>query len=73
MKEQKLNERESLQVITAMIERTKQRLHLGDGNILLMWGYLTVTISILVSTLLYFTGNVMWNWLWLHYGLLAGY
>lgn len=64
MKEQEINERQSIEIITAMIAQTKQRLHIGDGNIMLMWGYLTVSVSILVGTLLFVTGNQVWNWLW---------
>lgn len=64
MKEQKINPQESMDIITAMIDQTKIRLHIGDGNILLMWGYLTVSVSALVGTLLYVTENPVWNWLW---------
>lgn len=41
MEDKKISERESLELITAMIRRTKER-YIGDGNIMLMWGYLTV-------------------------------
>lgn len=64
MKEQQINERQSLDIITAMIAQTKERLHMGDGNILLLWGYLTVSVSILIGVLLYTTHNPAWNWLW---------
>lgn len=36
MEEIKLTEKESLEVITSMIARTKQR-YVGDGRIMLMW------------------------------------
>ena len=39
MEERKLTEKESLEVITTMIARTRER-YIGDGNIMLMWGYL---------------------------------
>lgn len=64
MKEQQINERQSLDIITAMIAQTKERLHMGDGNILLLWGYLTVSVSILVGVLLYITHSPACNWLW---------
>ena len=63
MEEKKLTEKESLEVITSMIARTKVR-YLGSGNILLMWGYLTVFTSILVWMLLATTRQNVWNWLW---------
>ena len=46
MDEKKLTEKESIILITEMISRTKER-YIGDGNIMLMWGYLTVLVSIL--------------------------
>lgn len=63
MEDKKLSEKESLEVITSMIARTKQR-YLGSGNILLMWGYLIVTVTILVWILIVNTHQNYWNWLW---------
>ncbi|MDE6304996.1 MAG: hypothetical protein K2L90_00225 [Muribaculaceae bacterium] len=57
-------ERESLEIITSMINRTKDRYMLGDGNILLIWGYLTVAVTVLVWILLALTHNNAVNWLW---------
>ena len=45
MEEKRINERESIEIITSMIARTKKRYSLGDGNIMLMWGCLTLCIS----------------------------
>lgn len=72
MKEQEINEKQSLEIITSMIAQTKKRLRMGDGNILLMWGYLTVGVSILVGTLIYFTHNPSWNWLWFLIWIIGG-
>lgn len=63
MEDKKLTEKESLEVITSMIARTKDR-YLGSGNILLMWGYLDVFVSILVWIMLDTTRQNVWNWLW---------
>lgn len=63
MEEKKLTEKESLELITSMIARTKAR-YIGNGNILLMWGYLVVTVSALVWVLLSTTHQPDWNWLW---------
>lgn len=49
MEDRKLTERESLEVITSMIALTKQR-YIGDGRILLLFGYLTVAVSALMDT-----------------------
>lgn len=64
MEDKKLTERESLELITSMIARTKAR-YIGNGNILLMCGYLVVTVSALVWVLLSTTHQPDWNWLWL--------
>lgn len=71
MDEKKLTEKESIILITEMISRTKER-YIGDGNIMLMWGYLTVLVSILVWTLLAVTHNQAWNWLWFLIWIIGG-
>ena len=38
MEEKKLNERESLELITRMIQETKNKLEVGDGNVRLCHG-----------------------------------
>lgn len=72
MKEREINEKESIAIITAMIANTRQRLHMGDGNIFLMWGWLTVAVSVLVGVLLYFTHNQAVNWLWFLIWIIGG-
>lgn len=71
MEDRKLTEKESLEVITSMIARTKER-YIGDGNIMLMWGYLIVAVSALIWTLLTFTHNPAWNWLWFLIWIIGG-
>jgi len=63
MEEKKMTERESLELITTMINRTRER-YVGDGNIMLMWGYLTVAVTALVWILLATTGNPIYNLCW---------
>ena len=71
MEEKKLTERESLELITSMIQRTRER-YIGDGNILLMWGYLTVAVAALVWIMLVKTHNPAWNWCWFAIGIIGG-
>ena len=71
MEDRKLTEKESLEVITSMIARTKER-YLDDGNILLMWGYLAVFTAILVWVLLAITRQSAWNFLWFMMPLVGG-
>ena len=72
MNEKHLTEKESLEVITAMIARTKLRYALGDGNIMLMWGYLSVAVSLAVWALLCYTHHNAVNWLWFAIPIVGG-
>ena len=65
MEERKLNEKESLELITQMIQNTKDRMAENSGTPFLLWGYVTVIISLLVWFLLKETGNNNWQFLWL--------
>lgn len=38
MEDKKLNEKESLELISCMIQNTRRKLELGDGNSMLLWG-----------------------------------
>ncbi len=71
MEDRKLTEKESLEVITSMIAQTKQR-YVGDGHIMLMWGYLVAIVSILVWIMLAAPGRNCWNWLWFAIPLVGG-
>ena len=64
MKEKEITSQESMAIINEMIQRSKTRLLIGDGNILLMWGYLIVGVSALVWILLALTHNPAMNWFW---------
>lgn len=72
MEDKRINERESIEIITSMIARTRERYNLGDGNIMLMWGYITLGISILVWILLAITNNQAVNWLWFLIWIIGG-
>ena len=64
MDENKMTAQESLEIITSMIDRTKER-YFGNGNILILWGCLTVSITILVWILLLITRQPIWNLFWI--------
>lgn len=72
MEERKITEAESIEIITSMISRTKERLVKGCGNILLMWGYLTIAVTALIWVLLVTTNNPAVNWLWFLIWLIGG-
>lgn len=64
MEERIITKAESIETITSMISRTKDRLVNGCGNMLLMWGYLTVAVAALIWVLLVTTSNPAVNWFW---------
>ena len=64
MEERKLNEKESLELIAQMIQNSKKNLQTGNGNILLLWGYLCTVTALVVYILTLSTDNPTWNWLW---------
>ena len=72
MEERKITEAESIEIITSMISRTKDRLVKGSGNILLMWGYLIVAVTALIWVLLVTTNNPAVNWLWFLIRIIGG-
>ncbi|MGM9804667.1 MAG: hypothetical protein ACI308_10890 [Muribaculaceae bacterium] len=72
MEEKEINSQESIELITAMINRTRHRLCLGDGNIMLLWGYLTVGVALLVTVLLLTTRHPAVNWLWFLIMIIGG-
>lgn len=65
MEEKRMTERESLALISQMIQRTKDRVRIGDGNLLLLWGYVSVGVALAVYAALWLTRDPASNWLWL--------
>jgi hypothetical protein len=64
MQENVFSEKESLELISKMIQQTKKNMEVGSGNIFLYYGYSAFIISILVFLLVYFTSNMAWASLW---------
>ncbi len=64
MEDKKLNEQESLELITRMIQNSKRNLEVGSGNIFLLWGYLGAVVPLVIFVLVLLTKNYAWNWLW---------
>ena len=64
MEDRRLNEKESLELISQMIQNTKTRVEKHAGTPFLIWGYATVLIALVEWYLITETGNLAWNWLW---------
>ena len=65
MEERTLNEKESLALITQMISSSKKNMEIGQGNYMLIWGYFTTTLSIILFALVNLTHNFIWSWGWM--------
>ena len=73
MEDKKLNNQESLELITLMINKTKRHMHIGQGNLLLWWGYVSAIVGLLVGVSLILTkGNPACNWLWFLIWIVGG-
>lgn len=64
MEEKRMNEKESLELISEMIRNTRTQMEKHAGLPFLLWGYTTVGISLLIWYLLKETGDNSWHSLW---------
>lgn len=64
MEEKKLTGKESLELISQMIQNTKKNMENGGGKSLLIWGYTTIGISLLVYFSILYTQQWQYNGLW---------
>lgn len=64
MEEKKLNEKESLELISQMIQATKENMKVGRGNSYLLWGYSTLFLSIAIWLGIKTTGSGLFSWGW---------
>ena len=62
MEDRKLNEKESLELITQMIRNTRRNLDAGSGNMFLLWGYVCVLLTLVVWAEVGLTQNSAWMW-----------
>lgn len=64
MKETNFSEKESLELIAQMIQQTKDNMKVGNGNVLLYYGYPAILIALVVYLLVLKTGNSLWATGW---------
>lgn len=65
MEERKFTEKESLELISQMISASRQRLQKGSGNPFLCYGYSSLAISVATFLITRFSGDYVWNMLWI--------
>lgn len=64
MEDKIMNEKESLELITRMIQNTRMRVEKNGGTPFLIWGYTTVIVSLLVWFMVTSTNRYEWHYLW---------
>lgn len=64
MEEKKLTEKESLELISQMIQVTRQHIVQGSGNQFLIYGFTAVILSVGIYVLLVLTHNHLWALGW---------
>lgn len=64
MEDKKLTEKESLELISQMIQETKNKLEEGAGNVFLLWGYLATIVSLIIYFGWSYTANPQIFWCW---------
>jgi FtsH-binding integral membrane protein len=64
MEEKKLNQNESLEIISKMIKETRTNLERDGGGIYLLWGYLWLIVALAIYFLILKTGDYRVQWLW---------
>ena len=64
MEEKTLTEKESIEIISRMIQETKEGIQEGSGNMFLLWGYLSTVVSLMIYFGYNATGNTNIFWLW---------
>lgn len=72
MEERRLNEKESLELITQMITNTQSRLQTSNGNVYLLWGYTSVIVALLIYGIGFFSSHPGWNFLWFLIWIIGG-
>ena len=72
MEDKQLNEKESLELIAQMIHNTQQRLEKVHARPLLIFGYVTIIVSIAVWYMLKETLDPRWNFLWMAIPIVGG-
>lgn len=72
MKNEQQQAREQLELISRMIDQTRNRLTRNAGLPFLIWGYTALATTVAVAAALGITGDGRWHWLWFAIPLIGG-
>lgn len=62
MEEKKITEKESLELISQMIQQTQQKIAVGAGMPFIAWGVIMIVVSTVIGSGILFTDNGLWMW-----------
>ena len=62
MEEKKISEKESLELISQMIQQTQQGIGAGAGMPFIVWGMIMMVVATIIGFGIMFTDNGMWMW-----------
>lgn len=65
MEEKTLNEKESLELIARMIQTTRKNMEIGQGNLLLYFGYFAAVLGVVIYICIRLMGNGNFAMLWM--------
>lgn len=65
MEDKKINEQESLNLISNMIKQTNNHMALGAGNTFIAWGIVLCVVSLSANIAIAMTHNGLWMWLYM--------
>lgn len=72
MEDRKINEQESIQIISQMIKNTQERFEKNSGIPFVIWGYGTIVTALVVWYMVTSTLNYHWHWLWFMLPVISG-
>lgn len=72
MEEKNFSEKESIELISRMIQNTQRKMEQGAGTPMLIFGFATVFTTILIWIIIRLTQNPNWNFLWFLIPVLGG-
>ena len=72
MEKNNLTAAQSLELITSMIQDSRKRLAQNSGTPFLVWGYITVAVSVFEYFVVANGWSWMWSWMWFAIPLLCG-
>jgi hypothetical protein len=64
MEDKKINEQESLELISQMIRNTQRKMEQGSGAPMIIWGSATMITTVIIWIVLRVTHEPNWNYLW---------